>query len=158
MSWFTRFSQGKIWFVDIGPCKRFEILQLWMSPTQSVRHLLNFKLWSEWWENMTWPTKRQWQIQIQWQIYLENKTDCHWYDFPIYVSCSCTAIEYLIFILSRNCTSGWKMIALVFWLKKTWHQENTNREVFLKTWWKIENVSDQLSICISSEFSTGKGI
>ena len=30
--------------------------------------------WSEWWENMTWPTKRQRQRQIQrqWQIHLEN--------------------------------------------------------------------------------------
>ena len=24
----TRFSRGKIWFVDIGPCKRFDIFQL----------------------------------------------------------------------------------------------------------------------------------
>ena len=24
-----RFSRGKIWFVDIGPCKRFDIFQLW---------------------------------------------------------------------------------------------------------------------------------
>ena len=23
-----RFSRGKIWFVDIGPCKRFDIFQL----------------------------------------------------------------------------------------------------------------------------------
>ena len=31
-------------------------------------------IWSEWWENMTWPTKRQRQRQIQrqWQIHLEN--------------------------------------------------------------------------------------
>ena len=29
MSQFTRFSRGKIWFVDIGPCKRFDIFQLW---------------------------------------------------------------------------------------------------------------------------------
>ena len=28
MSRFTRFSWGKIWFVDIGPCKRFDIFQL----------------------------------------------------------------------------------------------------------------------------------
>ena len=28
MSQFTRFSRGKIWFVDIGPCKRFDIFQL----------------------------------------------------------------------------------------------------------------------------------
>ena len=26
MSRFMRFSRGKIWFVDIGPCKRFDIL------------------------------------------------------------------------------------------------------------------------------------
>ena len=26
---FTRCSQGKIWLVDIGPCKRFDIFQLW---------------------------------------------------------------------------------------------------------------------------------
>ena len=35
-------------------------------------------IWSEWWEDMTWPTKRQWQRhrqrQLQWQrqIHLEN--------------------------------------------------------------------------------------
>ena len=29
MSRFTRFSRGKIWFVNIGPCKRFDIFQLW---------------------------------------------------------------------------------------------------------------------------------
>ena len=29
-------------------------------------------IWSEWWENTTWPTKRQQQRQIQWQIYFEN--------------------------------------------------------------------------------------
>ena len=33
-------------------------------------------IWSEWWENMTWPTKRQQQrrrqIQWQWQIHFEN--------------------------------------------------------------------------------------
>ena len=28
MSRFTRFSRGKIWFDDIGPCNRFDILQL----------------------------------------------------------------------------------------------------------------------------------
>ena len=28
MSRFTRFSRGKIWFIDIGPCKRFDIFQL----------------------------------------------------------------------------------------------------------------------------------
>ena len=31
MSRFTHFSRGKIWFGDIGPCKRFEILQLCVS-------------------------------------------------------------------------------------------------------------------------------
>ena len=29
MSRFTRFSRGKIWFFDIGSCKRFDIFQLW---------------------------------------------------------------------------------------------------------------------------------
>ena len=34
----------------------------------------HWDIWSERWENMTWPTKRQRQIQIkrQWQIHLEN--------------------------------------------------------------------------------------
>ena len=32
MSRFTRFSRGNIWFDDIGPCKRFDILQLWEPP------------------------------------------------------------------------------------------------------------------------------
>ena len=33
MSRFTCFSRGKIWFDDLGPCKRFDILQLciWIS-------------------------------------------------------------------------------------------------------------------------------
>ena len=31
MSRFTRFSRDKIWFSDIGPCKRFDILQLCVS-------------------------------------------------------------------------------------------------------------------------------
>ena len=30
MSRFTRFSRGKIWLVDIGLCKRFDIFQLWI--------------------------------------------------------------------------------------------------------------------------------
>ena len=44
MSRFTRFSRGKIWFVGIGPCKRFDIFQLWEKiragegvPRESVR-------------------------------------------------------------------------------------------------------------------------
>ena len=32
MSRFTRFSRGKIWFVDIGPCKIFDIFQLCPKP------------------------------------------------------------------------------------------------------------------------------
>ena len=28
MSRFMRFSRGKIWLVDIGPCKRFDIFHL----------------------------------------------------------------------------------------------------------------------------------
>ena len=35
MSRFTRFSWGKIWFDDIGPCKRFDILQLWLHLTSN---------------------------------------------------------------------------------------------------------------------------
>ena len=31
MSRFMHFSRGKIWFDDIGPCKRFDILQLCVS-------------------------------------------------------------------------------------------------------------------------------
>ena len=34
MSRFTRFSRGKIWFVNIGPCKRFDIFQLCLQLTQ----------------------------------------------------------------------------------------------------------------------------
>ena len=48
MSRFTRFSRGKIWFDDIGPCKRFDILQLcgrmycwvWKLQTNSIANLL----------------------------------------------------------------------------------------------------------------------
>ena len=29
-------------------------------------------IWSEWWEDITWPKKRQWQRQWQWQIHLES--------------------------------------------------------------------------------------
>ena len=36
MSRFTRFSWGKIWFDDIGPCKRFDILQLWICAVHSM--------------------------------------------------------------------------------------------------------------------------
>ena len=32
MSRLTRFSRGKIWFVDIGPCKRFDIFHVWLGP------------------------------------------------------------------------------------------------------------------------------
>ena len=35
MSRFTRFSRGKIWFVDIGPCKRFDIFQLCKNPNDN---------------------------------------------------------------------------------------------------------------------------
>ena len=35
MSRFTRFSWGKIWFVDIGPCKRFDIFQLCVKISQN---------------------------------------------------------------------------------------------------------------------------
>ena len=35
---------------------------------------------SEWWENVTWPTKRQLQRQRQWQIHLENTSKCGLWD------------------------------------------------------------------------------
>ena len=37
MSRFTRFFRGKIWFVDIGPCKRFDIFQV--CPWPGVRSM-----------------------------------------------------------------------------------------------------------------------
>ena len=38
MSRFTPFSRGKIWIVDIGPCKRFDIFQLciWMNSLSNL--------------------------------------------------------------------------------------------------------------------------
>ena len=36
---FTRFSQGKIWFADIGPCKRFDIFQLCTSREDVCIHI-----------------------------------------------------------------------------------------------------------------------
>ena len=49
MSRFTRFSRGKIWFVDIGTCKRFDIFQLWpfllsLSMTIKICHCLLLSL------------------------------------------------------------------------------------------------------------------
>ena len=39
-------------------------------------------IWSKWWGEMTWPTKKQWQWQIQrqrqWQIHLENNPRHLW--------------------------------------------------------------------------------
>ena len=76
--------QTRVWQLNRWPCH---------SVSQSVTHWVRFliltirvtletcDLWdikSEWWEDLTWPTKRQWQRQRQrqwqWQrqIYLEN--------------------------------------------------------------------------------------
>ena len=45
-----RFSRGKIWFVDIGPCKRFDIFQLWSTQintksTLARWHFLHLRWW-----------------------------------------------------------------------------------------------------------------
>ena len=46
MSRFTRFSRGKIWFVDIGPCKRFDIFHL-CSDSKTLGLIISGKLSSE---------------------------------------------------------------------------------------------------------------
>ena len=47
MSRFTRFSLGKIWFIDIGPCKRFDIFQLCAIYMCKRKHVLSaiFAFW-----------------------------------------------------------------------------------------------------------------
>ena len=39
LSQFTLFPRGKIWFDDIGPCKRFDILQLLRQAAQQWKIL-----------------------------------------------------------------------------------------------------------------------
>ena len=80
-------------------------------------------IWSEWWENMTWPTKRQQerQRQRQWQIHLEN-----------------TSKERSLRLLTFETFDHRKQ-----WERQTqrqwrWqiHLENTPNEGFLETFWE----------------------